>query len=88
MDKFSKYNQKNDGNRAERTKSARSRRYARIANPRPKTPIFQMLTVSNVPSDVLNALDEIAARQDRSRSSFVRLELQRVVAGYGATAAQ
>jgi len=43
-----------------------------------------MLTISNVPSDVLEAIDELAARQDRSRSSFVRRELQRIVAEYQA----
>jgi predicted transcriptional regulator len=46
-----------------------------------------MLTVSNVPSDVLDAIDELAAGQDRSRSSFVRRALQRIVAGYAAEAA-
>jgi metal-responsive CopG/Arc/MetJ family transcriptional regulator len=46
-----------------------------------------MLTVSNVPSHVLNAIDELAAGQDRSRSSFIRCELQRIVAGYQAKAA-
>jgi metal-responsive CopG/Arc/MetJ family transcriptional regulator len=43
-----------------------------------------MLTISNVPSDILEAIDELAARQDRSRSSFVRHELQGVVAEYQA----
>jgi len=46
-----------------------------------------MLTISNVPSDILEAIDELAARQDRSRSSFVRRELQRIVADYQAKAA-
>jgi hypothetical protein len=32
----------------------------------------------------LEAIDELAARQDRSRSSFVRRELQRIVAEYQA----
>ncbi len=44
----------------------------------------QTLTISNVPSDILEAIDELAARQDRSRSSFVRRELQRIVAEYQA----
>ena len=49
-----------------------------------KTPAVQIVTISNVPSDILEAIDELAARQDRSRSSFVRRELQRIVAGYEA----
>ena len=49
-----------------------------------KTPAVQILTISNVPSDILEAIDELAARQDRSRSSFVRRELQRSVAEYQA----
>jgi uncharacterized protein YaaN involved in tellurite resistance len=49
-----------------------------------KTPTVQILTVSNVPSDILEGIDEIAARQDRGRSSFVRRELQRIVAEYRA----
>jgi len=51
-----------------------------------KMPAFQMLTISNVPSDILEAIDELAARQDRSRSSFVRRQLQRIVAEYQAKA--
>ncbi len=47
-------------------------------------PTVQTLTISNVPSDLLEAIDELAARQDRSRSSFVRRELQRIVAEYQA----
>jgi len=47
-------------------------------------PTVQTLTISNVPSDILEAIDELAARQDRSRSSFVRCELQRIVAEYQA----
>ena len=47
-------------------------------------PTVQTLTISNVPSDILEAIDELAARQDRSRSSFVRRELQRIVAEYQA----
>ena len=49
-----------------------------------KTPNVQLLTISNVPSDILEAIDELAARQDRSRSSFVRRELERTVAEYQA----
>jgi ribbon-helix-helix CopG family protein len=45
-----------------------------------KTPAVQILTISNVPSDILEAIDELAARQDRSRSSFVRRALERIVA--------
>ena len=66
---------------------ARSGRYARTVNPRAKTPAVQLLTISNVPSDVLDMLNELAAGQGRSRSSFVRRELQRIVAGYRAKAA-
>jgi uncharacterized protein YaaN involved in tellurite resistance len=62
---------------------------ARGANDRtvtlpPKRPAVQILTISNVPSDILEAIDELAVRQDRSRSSFVRRELQRTVAEYQA----
>jgi metal-responsive CopG/Arc/MetJ family transcriptional regulator len=49
-----------------------------------KRPTVEILTISNVPSDMLKAIDEMAARQDRSRSSFVRRELQRIVAEYRA----
>jgi len=94
MDKMNKYEQNNHNargaNRRERTEPnvrARSGRYARRVNPRAKTPAIQILTISNVPSDVLDAIDELAAGQDRSRSSFVRRELQRIVAGYRAKAA-
>ena len=52
--------------------------------PSAKTPAVQLLTVSNVPSDILEAIDELAARQDRSRSSFIRRELERTVAEYQA----
>jgi hypothetical protein len=93
MDKINKYEQNNHNARGanrRRTKPdlrAKSVRYARTVNPRAKTPAVQILTISNVPSDVLNAIDELAAGQDRSRSSFVRRELQRIVAGYRAKAA-
>ena len=56
-------------------------------NPRAKTAAVQILSISNVPSDVLDAIDDLAAGQDRSRSSFVRRELQRIVAVYQAEAA-
>ena len=95
MHKINKYNQNNHNargadRRERRTKAnlrARSGRYARTVNPRAKTPVVQMLTISNVPSDVLDAIDELAAGQDRSRSSFVRRELERIVAGHSAKAA-
>ena len=95
MDKINKYEQNNHNarganGRERRTKPnlrARSGRYVRTVNPRAKTSAVQILTISNVPSDVLDAIDELAAGQDRSRSSFVRRELQRIVAGYRAKAA-
>jgi predicted transcriptional regulator len=49
--------------------------------------VVQILTISNAPSDVLDAIDELAAGQDRSRSSFVRRELQRIVTGHWPKAA-
>jgi metal-responsive CopG/Arc/MetJ family transcriptional regulator len=60
---------------------------ALTVTPRAKVPAVQILTISNVPSDILKAIDELAARQDRSRSSFIRRELQRIVAEYRANAA-
>jgi hypothetical protein len=95
IDKMTKYEQNNHNarganGRERRIKpdvSVRSGRYAQRVNPRAKTPAVQLLTISNVPSDVLDAIDELAAGQDRSRSSFVRRELQRVVARYRAKAA-
>ena len=71
--------------RAQRTKvnfRASSSQSARTGTPLAKTPSVQILTISNVPNDILEAIDELAARQDRSRSSFVRRELQRIVAEY------
>jgi hypothetical protein len=56
----------------------------RTVAPPAKTPAVQILTISNVPSDILEAINELAARQDRSRSSFIRRELQRTVAEYQA----
>jgi hypothetical protein len=95
MDKINKYDQNNHNargaNRRERrikaNLRARNGRYAGAVDQRSKTPAVQILTISNVPSDVLDAIDELAAGQDRSRSSFVRRELQRIVAGYRAKAA-
>jgi hypothetical protein len=94
MDKLNKYEQNNHNaggpNGWERTKPnlrARSGRYARRVNPRPKTPAIQVLTISNVRTDVLDAIDELAAGQDRSRSSFVRRALQRIIARYREQAA-
>ena len=95
MDKINKYEQNNHNargvdRRERRIKpdlGARNGRYARTVKPRAKTPAVQILTISNVPSDVLDAIDELAAGQDRSRSSFIRRALQRIVAGYRAEAA-
>jgi len=92
MDKINKYKQNNhnarDANRSERrTKinlKAGTGHWARTVTPLAKTPPVQLLTISNVPSDILEAIDDIAAMQDRSRSSFVRRELQRIVAEYQA----
>jgi hypothetical protein len=63
---------------------ARAGQRARTVAPLAKTPAVQMLTISNVPSDLLEAIDELAAKQDRTRSNFVRRELQRIVAEYQA----
>ena len=95
MDKNNKYDQnkhnaRGANRRERRTKPdlrARNRRYARTVSPRTRTPAVQMLTISNVPSDILDAIDELAAGQDRSRSSFVRRELERIAVGYRAKAA-
>jgi Ribbon-helix-helix protein, copG family len=92
MNKINKYKQNNhnagDANRrrprARVNFKARAGQLARTVTPLAKTPPVQILSISNVPSDVLEAIDEIAARQDRSRSSFVRCELQRIVAEYRA----
>jgi uncharacterized protein YaaN involved in tellurite resistance len=65
---------------------ARTGQRARTVTALGKTPAVQILSISNVPSDILEAIDELAARQDRSRSSFVRRELQRIVAEYQAKA--
>ena len=95
MDKINKYEQNShnarSANRLERrTKpnlTARVSRSAGTAQSRAKTPAVQILSISNVPSHILDAIDQRAARQDRSRSSFVRRALQRIVAGYRAKAA-
>ena len=92
MDKIN-INKENDHNapsanrRRQRTKikfRARAGQRARTVTPLARTPAVQILTISNVPSDILEAIDEFAARQDRSRSSFVRRELQRIVVEYQA----
>jgi Ribbon-helix-helix protein, copG family len=88
MDQINKYKQNNHNprgakRRGRRTKAnfkTRAGKRARTVTPVAKRPTAQILTISNVPSDMLEAIDELAARQDRSRSSFVRRELQRIVA--------
>jgi uncharacterized protein YaaN involved in tellurite resistance len=75
MDKINKNKRKNHNGRG-----ANRRTGTRPA----KTPAVQILTISNVPSDILEAIDKLAARQDRSRSSLVRRELERIVAEYKA----
>ena len=75
MDQINKHKQNNHNARGAK---------CRTVIPPAKTPAVQILTISNVRSDILEAIDELAARQDRSRSSFVRRELQRTVAEYQA----
>ena len=60
----------------------RSGQSARTVTPPAKTPTVPVLAISNVPSYVLETIDDLAATQDRSRSSFIRRELQRIVADY------
>jgi hypothetical protein len=91
MDKTNKYKQNNNNARGANRRQRRAKinkarvgQRARTVTPLAKTPGVQILTISNVPSDTLQAIDEFAARQDRSRSSFVRRELQRIVAEYEA----
>ena len=92
MDKINKYKQNNNNILRAKRRQRRGRlnprtktdRWARAVTPLAKTPTVQMLTISNVPSDILQAIDELAAKQDRSRSSFVRRELERIVAEYRA----
>jgi len=92
MDKINKYKQ-NDRNARRATRRRRRAKvsfkagvgqWARTVTPLPKTPAVEILTISNVPSDILDAIDELAAREDRSRSSFIRRELRRIVAEYQA----
>jgi len=88
MDQINKYKQNNHNaggaRRGRRTKAnfkKRGGKRARTVTPvAAKSPAVEILTISNVPTDLLEAIDELAARQDRSRSSFVRRELQRIVA--------
>ncbi len=92
MEKINKYKQNNHNARGANCRrrpskinfKARAGKAARRVIPVANTPAVQLLTISNVPSDILEAIDELAARQDRSRSSFIRRELQRVVAEYQA----
>jgi metal-responsive CopG/Arc/MetJ family transcriptional regulator len=58
----------------------RSRTVALLA----KTPAVSAVTIDNVPIDLLKKITELAAREGRSRSSFVRRLLQRIVADYQA----
>jgi len=88
MGQINKYKQNNHNaggaRRGRRTKAnfkKRGGKRARTITPvAAKSPAVEILTISNVPSDLLEAIDELAVRQDRSRSSFVRRELQRIVA--------
>jgi hypothetical protein len=84
MDQINKYDQNNhslDGpNRRRRRRKTKAGDRVRTVTQAARRPTVQILTISNVPNDVLEAIDELAARQDRSRSSFVRRELQRIVA--------
>jgi Ribbon-helix-helix protein, copG family len=73
MDQINKHSQNNHNDRGAN---------GRTVAPPTTTPALQIVTISNVPSALLEALDELAARQDRSRSSFIRRELQRTVAEY------
>jgi uncharacterized protein YaaN involved in tellurite resistance len=92
MDQINKHSQNNHNavgaNRRERRTKLNLRRRAgqraRTVTRLARTPAVQILTISNVRSDILEAIDELAAREDRSRSSFVRRELKRVVAEYRA----
>jgi hypothetical protein len=87
INKQNNHNPRGANRRERRTRinfRARAGQRARTVTPLAKTPAVQILTISNVPSDILEAIDELAARQDRSRSSFVRRELQRSVAEYQA----
>ena len=63
---------------------ARTTQWDRTVTPLVKKSTVQILTISNVSTDLLEAIDELAARQDRSRSSFVRRELERIIVEYRA----
>jgi hypothetical protein len=88
MDKINKYKRNNHNARGANRRRRRAKinlkagvgKRARTVTPVAKTPAIQIVTISNVPNDILEAIDGLAARQDRSRSSFVRRELQRIVA--------
>lgn len=89
MDQINKYKQNNHNagradRRGRRTKANSKKKKAggraQSVTPVANRPGVEILTISNVPSDLLEAIDELASRQDRSRSSFVRRELQRIVA--------
>ena len=82
MDKINKYKQKNHKARGANRRRRRARTKFKARAGKTAVPAVQILTISNVPSDILEAIDELAARQDRNRSSFVRHELQRIVAEY------
>ena len=92
MNKENKYKQTNhngggDNRRRQRARinfRVRAGRSDRTVTPLAKASTFQILTISNVSSNLLEAIDELAARQDRSRSSFVRRELERIVVEYRA----
>jgi hypothetical protein len=92
MNKQNKYKQNYHNGRAENRRRQRARtdfragtsQWDRTVTPLAKTSTVQILTISNVSSNLLDAIDELAARQDRSRSSFVRRELERVVVEYRA----
>ena len=83
INKQNNNNARRANRRERRTKlnsRARAGQRARTDNPLAKRPAVQILTISNVPSDMLEVIDELAARQDRSRSSVVRRALERIVA--------
>ena len=62
---------------------ARGTERARTVTQRAKASAVQILTISNIPNDILEAIDELAAAQDRSRSNFIR----RIVVEYRAKTA-
>ena len=90
MDKINKYKQNNHNARGDNRRRQRARinfkasagQWARTVTPLARTPTIQIVSISNVSSDLLEAIDELAARQDRSRSNFVRRELERIVVEY------